>query len=114
LARSTSAAAAGALRFGGRDFRFGLLHLIFELAFLQSQRRFALAHLRRDAFRAVLVIGAIRLQFPGSISATGCPLVTVSPSFTVRETSRPADLRRHRDVVRGDDALSGRATRAVS
>ena len=86
----------GALRFRGGDGGFGLLDLIAELPLLQAQRRLALAHLRREAFGAVFVIGALGLKLAGLDLGDQLP-VRDRVAFLDAERDDPAaDLRRSR------------------
>jgi hypothetical protein len=55
----------GALRLRGGDGGFALTDLLAELPLLKAQGRFALAHLRREAFGAVLVVCAVGLKLAG-------------------------------------------------
>ena len=93
-----------ALRIGRGDCRFALADLLAELPLLKAQRRFALAHLRREAFGAVLVIRAVRLQLARRNHGEQLPVRDRVALSDLELGDLPGDLRAHHDIVGRDDA----------
>jgi len=93
-----------ALRLAGGHRSFGLLDLIGELPLLQTQRGLALANLRRDPLSAVFEVGAFGPQLPGIDLGDGLAPFHFVAFLDQERHQSSADLRRHADVVGGDDA----------
>ena len=92
------------LCFRRRDRSLGLLHLVGELTFLQAKGRLAFLDLRLNALGAVLVERAIGRQLAGFNLGDDLVFLDRVAFLDADRHHTPADLRRHFDVVRRDDA----------
>ena len=92
------------LRIGRGDRRLALPDLLAQLPLLKTQRRLALTHLRGQAFGAVLVVGAIRLQLRGRDHREQLPARHRVALGDLQLGDLTGDLRADDDVVGGDDA----------